>query len=348
MGGDVGHVELDQRRLGGSRVVVGGAADQREAGERDHRVDGRAAVVEEEALDGGARIEAAGKGRNDGEAARLEGGDDAVIVAGVAGEQVGAQDDEPDAGAAAGRQARGGLGDPLRQPRVVEADIGIVDRRRRGDLAAQALARAVGIAVDEQADHVLDVVVGSGEPVLQHEEIGAQVLGRAGDEAQDLRQAPQHPHLAGARSAAGARLAAQALQEGQRAARLLAETVAAKAREVDDVGDRHAADDGVAGLATGAQVVDDRRDMLLHEQHGAEDDVGVVDGAAAAGESPLVARPFGGGVQRQVQSRQARRHAHPRSRDNTRQVVVQRDDGDADRRRVSGRNELSHRRGCPG
>ncbi len=80
MGGDVGHVELDQRRLGGSRVVVGGAADQREAGERDHRVDGGAAVVEEEALDGGARIEAAGKGRNDGEAARLEGGDDAVIV----------------------------------------------------------------------------------------------------------------------------------------------------------------------------------------------------------------------------------------------------------------------------
>ena len=37
--GDIGHVEPRQHLLGGPGVVVGGAADQREAGERNERVD---------------------------------------------------------------------------------------------------------------------------------------------------------------------------------------------------------------------------------------------------------------------------------------------------------------------
>ena len=42
MRGDVGHVERGQQFLGGPGVVVGGTADQRESGQRHHRIDGRA------------------------------------------------------------------------------------------------------------------------------------------------------------------------------------------------------------------------------------------------------------------------------------------------------------------
>ena len=45
VGGDVGHVELGQHLLGRARVVVGGAAHEREAGERDHGVHRRHAVL---------------------------------------------------------------------------------------------------------------------------------------------------------------------------------------------------------------------------------------------------------------------------------------------------------------
>ena len=49
--GEVGHVQPGQHLLGGLGVVVGRAADQREAGERDHGVDHRPAAREEELLD---------------------------------------------------------------------------------------------------------------------------------------------------------------------------------------------------------------------------------------------------------------------------------------------------------
>jgi hypothetical protein len=39
MGGDVGNIEIGQQIFGGLGVVIGGAADQREAGERQQRID---------------------------------------------------------------------------------------------------------------------------------------------------------------------------------------------------------------------------------------------------------------------------------------------------------------------
>ena len=68
LGGEIGHVEPRQHRVGRAGVVIGGAADQREAGQRDQRVDDRRAVALEEGLDRGARVEPAGEGRDDVEA----------------------------------------------------------------------------------------------------------------------------------------------------------------------------------------------------------------------------------------------------------------------------------------
>jgi hypothetical protein len=72
MGGEVGHVERASMSSAAFGVVVGGAADQREAGQRHHRIDGGAAVLHEEALDRRARVEAAGEGRDHAQAARLQ------------------------------------------------------------------------------------------------------------------------------------------------------------------------------------------------------------------------------------------------------------------------------------
>ena len=81
VGGEIGHVEPRQHLLGGARVVVGGAADEREAGERDDGVDQRASVLDEELLDRRSRVEAGGEGGDDSEAARFERGDHAVVMA---------------------------------------------------------------------------------------------------------------------------------------------------------------------------------------------------------------------------------------------------------------------------
>jgi hypothetical protein len=117
LGRDVGHVEPREQRLGSARVVVGGSADQREAGERQHGIDDRPAVLEEEALDGRPRIEPGGEGRDHPQAPRLERGDHPVIVAGIAGQQVGAHQQQADgpglaAALAIPRQAVGAFGEP--------------------------------------------------------------------------------------------------------------------------------------------------------------------------------------------------------------------------------------------
>ena len=61
---DVGHVQFRQCLLRGFGVVVGGATDQRETGERDNRVHAGFAVVVEKLVDRGAAVQAGGKGRN--------------------------------------------------------------------------------------------------------------------------------------------------------------------------------------------------------------------------------------------------------------------------------------------
>ena len=100
--GEVGHVEPGEHVLGRLGVVVGRPADQREAGQRHQGVDQRLAVTQEEPLDRRTRIEPGGKGRDHAQAARLQRRDDAVVVTGVAGQQVGAHQQQADRAARAG------------------------------------------------------------------------------------------------------------------------------------------------------------------------------------------------------------------------------------------------------
>ena len=133
MGGDVGNVEARQHFLGGLGVVVGRAADKREAGQRDQASTvGRPFLKKNFSIAGRASRPVA-IGGNDSQAAGLERGDDAVVVGGVAGEDIGPHDEQADGAllAFAGRRQHvGALGDAARQPRVIDADVGIFGGRR--------------------------------------------------------------------------------------------------------------------------------------------------------------------------------------------------------------------------
>ena len=63
LGGEIGHVQLGQSLLGTLGVVVGRAAHEREAAERNHRIDDRQPILHEEPFDGGPLVEACRKGR---------------------------------------------------------------------------------------------------------------------------------------------------------------------------------------------------------------------------------------------------------------------------------------------
>jgi hypothetical protein len=95
-GGDVGDIDGGEDFLGGLGIVVGGASDKGESGEGDDRVDGGGAVADEVLFDGGTLVEAAGEGGDGMQAARLHRGDDAVVMGGVAGDDVGAHHQQAD------------------------------------------------------------------------------------------------------------------------------------------------------------------------------------------------------------------------------------------------------------
>ncbi len=348
--GEVGHVQPRQDVLGGARVVVGRPADEREAGQRHQRVDRRPGVVEEEGFDRRAGVEPGREGRQHAQAACLQRGDHAVVVLGVAGQQVGAQQQHADgAPRAAGRDARqrgrrfGEAGaravGAARQPRVVDAELGVLDRRVRLRQAAQRAARAVGIAVDEEMHQVGDVLLGAGQPVLQREEVGPHVLRGAGDEAQDLRQPAQHLHLlrAGAGldrllAALGARLAgvaAQPLQQRHRAAGRRVHAEAAEPRQLRHLGGGHRADHRVAMLAPRAQRGQHRQEVLFHEQHRDDHDVGAADVGDAARERGGVVAPFGGGVHVEAQAGQGARQRAAGALGGARDMRVHRHQHDA-------------------
>ena len=253
---DVGHVQLGQDLFGRLGVVVRRPANEGEARQRHHGVHRHPAVLDEEALDGRTRVQPGGKCGHHFQAASLQGGDDAVVVPCVAAQQVGAQQQQAHRalGAGAARcgvllgarwaaacsQGRGQGGQLFGQSSghagVVHAHFGVVHRCRHLGLAAQAAARAVGVAVNHKAHHVQHVLVGAAEPVLHGQEVGAHVLRRARDEAQHLGQPPQHLHLRSAARgglALAAALAAQLLQQRHGPAGGLAHVEGARLRELD-------------------------------------------------------------------------------------------------------------------
>ncbi len=132
MGGDIGDVEVAQELRGAGRIVIGRSADQREARQGDKSVDGRNAVALEEGFDRRARIEAAGEGRNDPEAPRLQRRDHGVVVGRVVGEQIRTHEQEADRpDGLLGRRARQRVdrrAEAMGGARVIDADFRILDR----------------------------------------------------------------------------------------------------------------------------------------------------------------------------------------------------------------------------
>ncbi len=215
VGGDIGDVEVAEKRRRAGGVVIGGAADQREAGQGDEGVDRRNAVALEEGVDRGARVKAAREGRNNSQAPRLEGGDHGVVVGRVVGEQVRTHEqeaDRPDGLLDGGPRQRVDIfAETTGGARVIDADLGILDGQRRLERAAQAGVRAARVTIEQEPHETDDILVRTGEPVLQGKEIGAHVLRRAWNETQDLRDPAQHRELLFAAGVGRLRASAQAL-----------------------------------------------------------------------------------------------------------------------------------------
>ena len=346
MGRQIGHVEPGQdvgRRRG---VVIGRAADQREPGQRHQRVDGRHAIAQEIGLESRAGVETAGEGRDHAQALGLERRDDAVIMGRIASEHVGAHHQQPDrSGRAAGPQMLEPLDDAPPGGRMVEPDLRIEGRRRGLQCPREMPPLTDGIARDQQPHEARQVLLRPGQPILQGEEVVADVLGGARNEAQQARQLAQHLHLPLAARGAALLGAAQALQEADGTHRLARHRELAEAGQLHDLPGRHGAEHGVAGLAAGRQCGLDGPDVLVEEQHGGDDDVAARDGGPAPLQRRGVAAPFVGRVDGEVETRELRLQRLARPIDRAGEVAVHRHDDDAERRRVSDRNALWHRTG---
>ena len=306
VGRHVRHIEPRQHVLGGLRVVVGRPADEREAGQGHHGIDGDRAVLDEELVDRRPGIQSGGEGRNDPQTPCLQGRDHAVVVPGVVGQQIRAQHQHPDrsrgAWAGWGWQLGNLFGQAPRHARVVHADLRVIDRG--GDLhqAAQGTARTIGPAVDDMPQQVEHVLVGSAQPVLKRHEISAHVLSGARNESQHLRNAPQHLHLRRTARSGLLLVSAQLLEQRHRPAGGLGHVEVAEPGELDDLTGRRHADHGVAVLPPRAQVVEDRQEVVFEEEHAGHDDVGFGDVRLAALDGGGVARVLGRGMQRQLQT----------------------------------------------
>ena len=286
-----------------------------------------------ELVDGRARIEPAGKGRDHAQPTRLQGLDHGVVVRGVAGQQVRAQQQQAD------RRRFGILplgqlvergADAAPELRVIQPDFGVLDRLFGLGQGAQAFTRAHGVTVHQGQHHVFDVVLAAAEPVAHGLEEQAQILRGAGDEAQQLGQAAQHGHLAGAGVLRASSFAfglglgrrAQFFQDGHESGGLLAHDELAHARELHHRRRRHDADHGVAALAARLQGVEHRQEVVFHEQHADDHQVGLRHGGVAVGQGLRVSTPVGRAVDLEAQPRQPLRQAQGRVLRRTGQVVV--------------------------
>ena len=215
---------------------------------------------------------------------------------------------------------------------MIDAGFGIFDRLADLQRAAQDAPLAIGIAVDEEAHEIGDVLLGARQPVLQRQEIGADILGRARDEAQNLRQPAQHLHLAGAAAGRLALVAAQTLEQGHRAARRAIHPEAAQARHLGDFAGRHDADHRVAGLAPRLQRRQQRQEMIFHEQHRVDHDVGGRDRLKTARERARIGGPFGCRMNAELEPGQIPLQREMRPHCGAGDMGIHGDDDDAHRR----------------
>ena len=180
---------------------------------------------------------------------------------------------------------------------MVDADFGIFDRIADFNEAAQRFARAFGIAVDEEADEIHNVVVGAREPILQRQEIGAHVLRGARNEFQQARNPAQHFHLLGAGDARLLGLAAQFFQKrAQTTAGMGGETP--HARELCDLASGHGDNHCIARIAPRLKRWQHALNVVFHKQHGGDDDIGFGDVFVATLQRERIFAPLSSRMQR--------------------------------------------------
>ena len=330
MRGDIGPVEPGQDRFGGGGVVVGGAANQTEPGQVDHRINRDGAVFHEQPLDRRAPVEPTGKGGDDIEPLRLKRGDHPVIMRGIAGEHIRTQHQQPDRALcpATTRQIGHITRHALRQRGVIDADFGIFARQRGLHHATQGPPVAIGIAIDQHADHVGHIVVRRCQPILHGQEIGAHILRSTGDEFQQFGQTAQHRHLPRTGTGAGLVGTAQLLDHRHQPGGGLVHAIIAHPRQLDHVARRHQADHRIAVVLPRLQVRHHRADVIFEKQHRHQDDIAARDIGAGGFERFGFLIPVGGGVKPDRDARFAAEKQFLCPGNGTRQMVVQRDDHD--------------------
>ena len=212
---------------------------------------------------------------------------------------------------------------------MIDTHLGVALGIFEGD-AAQFLARTIGKFRNEEADHLADVFFRACKPVLHGEEIGANILRGSGNETQDLGQPLQHGQLL---FAGGGLLgvlvglgAAQFLQQVDDGALAAAHGEAAHAGELDHLTSRHEAHQRIASVAPGGQRRHHCLDVVFHEQHGGNDDVGPADLVDAMGQRIGIGTPVGGRVDGKRKARNLARQLRVDARNRPRQVIVECDD----------------------
>ena len=92
-------------------------------------------------------------------------------------------------------QACGLRGNAARHARVIDTGVGILKGLVDHESTTPVGALAGCVSIDEQPCKALHVFIGATNPVLQAQEIGANILGGAGNKTQNLGQSTQHAHL---------------------------------------------------------------------------------------------------------------------------------------------------------
>ena len=152
----VRHIKLGQDGFCGARIVVGRSTHQGKARERDQRVHMGLAALLEELFDGRAGIKAAGESGNHMQAARLQGLDHGIVVRRVAGQQIGAQQQQAHARACAVFGAGQGFGigaNAALEFWMVDTDLGVLYDLLRPRTITQGRTWPAGVFLNQQLHH---------------------------------------------------------------------------------------------------------------------------------------------------------------------------------------------------
>ena len=177
------------------------------------------------------------------------------------------------------------------------------------------------------------VVVGAREPILQRQEVRAHILGRTGNEAQDLRQAAQHRHLL--RAARRGRcvslflLRLQPLQERHHARVGAVHVEAADFRDLHDLAGGHAGNHRIALIAPRRERRQHGLNVLLDEKHGRQNDVARRDVVETFIKQLGILSPFGRGMKRDPKAGHLIRQHLVRASNRAGKVTVQRHNNEA-------------------